>query len=119
MKKYTANYAYTNPNFVIQNLQESSARNNYLLPILYVLKNILQRGFPATLSKNLQKELGEIHNLKDFKERFSFATKKTPVWHNTIKGDKTQNYFPAKDFFERIVPNEFGEYSFVQSLIIP
>src|SRR6218665_231466 len=119
MKKYTANYAYTNPNFVIQNLQESSARNNHLLPILYVLKNILQRGFPATLSKNLQKELGEIHNLKDFKERFLFATKKTPVWHNTIKGDKTQNYFPAKDFFERIVPNEFGEYSFVQSLIIP
>lgn len=118
MKKYTANYAYTNPNFVIQNLQENSA-NNDLLPILYVLKNILQRGFPTTLSKNLQKELGEIHKREDFGERLLFATKETPVWHDTIKGDKTQNYFPAKDFFERIVPNEFGEYSFVQSLIIP
>jgi ATP-dependent DNA helicase RecQ len=118
MKKYTANYAYTNPNFVIQNLVVNPIESD-LLPILYVIKNILQRGFPTTLSKNLQSTLGEIHNFHNFKDRFLFATNQTPIWSNTIKGDKDRNYYPAKDFFETIIPNEFGEYSFVQSLIIP
>jgi ATP-dependent DNA helicase RecQ len=118
MKKYTANYTYTNPNFVIQNLVENPIKSD-LLPILYVIKNILQRGFPTTLSKNLQSTLGEIHKLDNFDDRFLFATNQTPIWSNTIKGDKDRNYYPAKDFFETIIPNEFGEYSFVQSLIIP
>jgi ATP-dependent DNA helicase RecQ len=118
MKKYTANYTYTNPNFVIQNLVENPNKSD-LLPILYVVKNILQRGFPTTLSKNLQSILGEIHKLDNFNDRFLFATNQTPIWSNTIKGDKDRNYYPAKDFFETIIPNEFGEYSFVQSLIIP
>jgi len=118
MKKYTANYTYTNPNFVIQNLVENPNKSD-LLPILYVIKNILQRGFPTTLSKNLQSTIGEIHKLDNFNDRFLFATNQTPIWYNTIKGDKDLNYFPAKDFFETMIPNEFGEYSFVQSLIIP
>ncbi len=118
MKKYTANYTYTNPNFVIQNLV-SNQTNADLLPILYVTKNILQRGFPTTLSKYLQSQLGEIHKLDSFKERFLFATKQRPVWNDTIKGDREHNYYPAKDFFENILPNEFGEFSFIQSLLIP
>ncbi|KAA5538614.1 DEAD/DEAH box helicase [Adhaeribacter rhizoryzae] len=118
MKKYTANYTYTNPNFVIQNLVTNQT-NADLIPILYVTKNILQRGFPTTLSKYLQSELGEIHKLDNFEERFLFATNQTPNWNDTIKGDKDNNYYPAKYFFEKIISNEFGEYSFIQSLIIP
>lgn len=118
MKKYTANYTYTNPNFVIQNLVENPNKSD-LLPLLYVIKNILQRGFPTTLSKNLQSTLGELHKLDNFNDRFLFATNQTSIWSNTIKGDPIRNYYPAKDFFETILPNEFGEYSFVQSLIIP
>lgn len=118
MKKYTANYTYTNPNFVIQNLVANQT-NADLLPILYVTKNILQRGFPTTLSKYLQSQLGEIHKLDNFEERFLFATKQKPVWNDTIKGDKERNYYPAKDFFENIIPNELGEFSFIQSLVIP
>lgn len=118
MKKYTANYTYTNPNFVIQNLVTNQT-NDDLLPILYVAKNILQRGFPTTLSKYLQSELGEIHKLDNFEERFLFATNQTPIWNDTIKGDRERNYFPAKDFFEQIIPNEFGKFSFIQSLLIP
>lgn len=118
MKKYTANYTYTNPNFVIQNLVDNRIDSDFL-PLLYVIKNILQRGFPTTLSKYLQTELGEIHKLDNFNDRFLFATTQTPIWSKTIKGDKDRNYYPAKDFFETIIPNEFGEYSFVQSLIIP
>ena len=118
MKKYTANYTYTNPNFVIQNLVTNQT-NADLLQTLYVVKNILQRGFPTTLSKYLQSQLGEIHKLDNFEERFLFATNQTPIWNDTIKGDRERNYYPAKDFFEQIIPNEFGEFSFVQSLLIP
>ena len=119
MKKYTANYTYTNPNFVIQNLVENPIISD-LLPILCVIKNILQRGFPTTLSKYLQSKLGEIHNDKNsFEERFLFATNQKSIWSTTIKGDKHRNYYPAKDFFEKIIPNEFGKYSFIQSLMIP
>jgi ATP-dependent DNA helicase RecQ len=118
MNKYTANYTYTNPNFVIQNLVANQT-NADLLPILYVTKNILQRGFPTTLSKYLQSQLGEIHKLDNFEERLLFATKQRPVWNDTIKGDREHNYYPAKDFFENIIPNEFGEFSFIQSLLIP
>ena len=32
---------------------------------------------------------------------------------------KFDSFDAAKDFFERIIPNEFGEYSFIQSLLIP
>jgi ATP-dependent DNA helicase RecQ len=118
MKKYTANYTYTNPNFVIQNLVEDTVVSDFL-PLLYVLKNVLQRGFPTTMSKYLQAELGVIHELDNFNDRFLFASNQKSVWLNTIKGDIDNNYFPAKDFFENIIPNEFGEYTFVQSLIIP
>jgi len=118
MKNYTANYTYTNPNFVIQNLVTNQT-NADLLPLLYVTKNILQRGFPTTLSKYLQSQLGEVHKLANFEERFLFATNQTPIWHDTIKGDRERNYFPAKDFFEQIIPNKFGEFSFIQSLLIP
>lgn len=118
MKKYTANYTYTNPNFVIQNLVTNQT-NADLLPLLYVTKNILQRGFPTTLSKYLQSQLGEIHKLDNFEERFLFATNQTPIWNDTIKGDRENNYYPAKDFFENIIPIEFGEFSFIQSLLIP
>jgi ATP-dependent DNA helicase RecQ len=118
VKKYTANYTYTNPNFVIQNLVDNPIDTG-LLPILLIIKNILQRGFPTMLSKNLQTELGEIHRLANFNDRFLFATNQTPIWRNTIKGDHVRGYYPAKHFFESIIPNEFGEYSFIQSLIIP
>lgn len=118
MKKFTANYAFTNPNFVVQNLVENPIKSDYL-PLLYVLKNILQRGFPTALSKNLQNKLGELHKKKDFKEPFLFVNTETPKWINTIKGDVQNNYFPAKDFFEKEIPRYFGDFAFVQSLILP
>lgn len=133
MKKYTANYTHTNPNFVIQNLVTSQT-NNDLLPILYVVKNILQRGFPTTLSKYLQSQLGELHKLDNFEERFYFVTNQTPIWNDTIKGDEhkefpptkiefegkiIETHNPAKFFFENLLPKYLGEYSFIQSQIQP
>lgn len=117
-KKYTANYAFSNPNFVIQNLVENPINSEYL-SVYYVIKNLLQRGFPTILSKYLQNELGEIHKQDNFKEPFRLIDTETPIWYNTIKGDAANNYFPAKTFFEQMIPQYFGEYAFVQSLILP
>lgn len=71
-----------------------------LLPILYVIKNILQRG-------NLQNELGVIHKLDNFEERFLFATKQTPIWCNKIKGDKGRNF---KSKFDYLITKMLGNF---------
>lgn len=118
MKKYTANYAFTNPNFVIQNLNGNPIKSEYL-SVYFVVKNLLQRGFPTILSKYLQDKIGKIHERSDFKEPFLLIDTQTPIWYNTIKGDTINNYFPAKTFFEQIIPQYFNEYTFVQSLILP
>ena len=118
IKKYTANYAYTNPNFVIQNLADGLIDQD-LNQVLCVLKNILQRGFPTTLSKFLQQKIGVIHEEDNFQDRFLFVNNKTQKWYDTIKGDTENNYYPALDFYEDIIPKDFGEYAFIQSLLIP
>lgn len=116
MKKFTANYAYTSSNFVIQNLKEGKTEDTDLYAFCCILKNILQRGVPTTMSEFLQEKLGKIHKEANFKEILIYSAKQQQQWHSTIKGG---NINPARDFFERIIPNEFGEYAFVQSLIIP
>ena len=118
IKKYTANYAYTNPNFVIQNLVNGTI-DNELYQVICVLKNILQRGFPTTLSKYLQDEIGVIHEEDNFQDRFLFANNQKQKWYDTIKGDSENNYYPALEFYENIIPKDFGEYAFISSLIIP
>ena len=118
MKKITANYALTNPNFVIQNLV-SREKELPEKPLLYILKNILQRGFPTIMSRYLQEQIGAVHNSDNFNTPFLFVSDNPPLWLNTIKGDEENQYFPAKEFFEDIIPEYFGEYRFVQSLILP
>ena len=116
MRKYTANYTYTNPNFVIQNLEYNKSTSD-MLPLLYVLKNILQRGFPTVMSKYLQGKIGKIHEAANFNERLLLVPSTQSHWLGTIKGSEELN--PAKEFYESILPNELGEYSFVQPMIVP
>ena len=118
MKKYTANYTYTNPNFVIQNLEEKTS-NSDLLPLYYVLKNILQRGFPTVMSRFLQEKIGRIHKKDSFSDRLLLVSDKQPKWIGTIKGSEELQYNPAKYFFENILANELDEYSFVHSMFVP
>ncbi len=118
MKKYTANYAFTNPNFVVQNLVENEAKIQDKA-LLFVLKNILQRGFPTILSEYLQEKLGRTHLEEDFRKPFLLISPSQPKWINTIKGDEANQYFPAREFLEVIIPRDFGEYSFIQSLLLP
>lgn len=118
MKFYTANYSTTNHNFVIQNLEGERVENKYL-PAILILKNILQRGKPTLMSKFLQSKIGKIHKNKDFEKPFALIDKELPIWHHTIKGDDTNNYHPAKTFFEQKLQNELTEYKFVTQLIRP
>lgn len=118
IKKYTANYAYTNPNFVIQNLVDGTIDKDFY-QVICVLKNILQSGFPTTLSKYLQNEIGMIHEEENFQDRFLFANNQIQKWYDTIEGDSENNYYPALEFYENIIPKDFGEYAFISSLIIP
>ncbi|MCU0352034.1 MAG: DUF559 domain-containing protein, partial [Flavobacterium sp.] len=60
MKKYSANYSYTNHNFVIQNLADSRKESEFLSAIL-IVKNLIQRGKPTLMSQYLQSIYGSIH----------------------------------------------------------
>ena len=119
-KKLTANYAYTNPNFVIQNLQGNLIKSDNLATF-YIVKNLLQRGFPTMMSQFLQEKLGELHKKDDFDGKNSLVLIDTelPKWYKTIKGHDITSKFPAVEFFEKLIPQYFGEYAFVQSLILP
>lgn len=118
MKKFTANYVNTNANFVIQNLVDSPVSTDYL-SLLYVLKNIIMRGVPTLMSKYLQSKIGELHKSEHFKDRFQLISNNPPLWVNTIKGDKANNYFPAKDFLEKDLPRLLPDYAFIQHLLLP
>ncbi|MDO6440478.1 DEAD/DEAH box helicase [Cyclobacterium sp. 1_MG-2023] len=118
MKKYSANYSHSNHNFVIQNLKGERISNEYL-PAICILKNILQRGKPTLLSAYLQEELGQIHRADDFKHAYPLIDKEQPNWERIIRGDEKGNYYPAKKFFEELIPKHLGEYQFIQQLIIP
>ena len=118
MRKYTANYTYTNPNFVIQNL-ESVENKSDLFPLLCVMKNLLQRGFPTVMSKFLQEKIGCIHERDDYEKRLLLVSASPVHWNSVIKGSADGTYNPARDFIERIIPNELGDLSFIKSMFIP
>ena len=118
MKKYSANYSYSNHNFVIQNLNGERISNDYL-PAICILKNILQRGKPTLLSTYLQEELGQLHKEDNFQKAYPLIDKEKPNWERIIKGDEKGNYYPAKKFFEELIPKYLSEYGFIQQLIIP
>jgi ATP-dependent DNA helicase RecQ len=118
VKKFTANYSYTNHNFVIQNLSGKRIDNEFL-PAVCILKNILQRGRPTLMSKFLQKEIGSIHKSSDFYKSYPLIDNTCPRWERIIRGNVKGNYFPAKKFFEELILQYLSEYKFIQQLILP
>jgi ATP-dependent DNA helicase RecQ len=119
MKKFTANYSKTNHNFVIQGLPKERVDNDYL-PAICIIKNIIQRGRPTLMSKFLQEQIGEIHIEEDFNEHFGLIDFTVfPVWNRTIKGDETNDNFPARTFFEKNISQDLPEYTLITRLIVP
>lgn len=118
MKKITANYSNTNHNFVIQNLEGQRVDSGYL-SVICILKNILQRGCPTLLSKYLQNEIGAIHKAKDFNNALPLIDNSLQKWDRIIRGDTKGNYYPAKEFYETLVPKYLPNYAYIQQLLIP
>ena len=87
MIKRTANYANTNSNFVIQNLQGKRVETEYLGAIC-ILKNILQRGSPTLMSSYLQGNLGELHKTVDFHLPTALISNRSVSWNRIIRGDE-------------------------------
>jgi ATP-dependent DNA helicase RecQ len=103
---------------VIQNLNGEGIRNEYL-PAICILKNILQRGKPTLMSSYLQENLGSIHRDKSFQNPIALIDSTPNKWHRIIRGDEKGNYYPARKFFEELIPKHLSEYKFIQQLIIP
>ena len=119
MKKYSANYSYTNHNFVIQNLTNPRKESEFLSAIL-IIKNLIQRGKPTLMSQYLQSIYGSIHKETElFKKPFVLINQSKLKWNNTIKGDEENNYFPASTFLEERISEDLSEYDFIKQLIIP
>lgn len=119
MKKYSANYSYTNHNFVIQNLTNPRKESEFL-PAILIIKNLIQRGKPTLMSQYLQSIYGSVHKETElFKKPFVLINQSNLKWNNTIKGDEENNYFPAKTFLEERISEDLSEYEFIKQLIIP
>lgn len=119
IKKYSANYSYTNHNFVIQNLIKPRKRSSFLSAIL-IIKNLIQRGKPTLMSQYLQNIYGSFPEKEVFlKKPFVLIDQSNLQWNNTIKGDQDHSYFPAKIFLEERISEDLPEYKFIKQLIIP
>lgn len=123
-KKFSANYAYSNHNFIIQNLLKNNIASNpnysKYIPAIYVIRNILQRGKPTLTSKYIQSKIGTIHTHESFFNPKALISKEPNKWQRTIKGDSDKNYYPANKFLYELWPKYFAkDYANFNSLIIP
>lgn len=123
-KKFSANYANTNHNFVFQNLRSysiaSELESKPILDVVYVLRNMLQRGKPTIASRRLRKALG----LKQSQSGLEFASQalishRPLEWRRLIRGDVRAGNYPAKRLFDELIIKYFGEYKFVKQLTLP
>lgn len=123
MLKYSANYAYTNNNFVIQNIDTKDnskikRENKKHYSMICILKNLLQRGAPTKMSKFLENRVGVI-DLTNDTEKIYLIDKDKTIWLKTIKGDDENQYFPAKYFLENQISKYISKYTYIQQLILP
>ena len=125
-KEFSANYSYTNHNFIIQNI-DSYARKleqsqKKYIPGIYILKNILQRGKPTLMSIYLRNKLGlkpNYHKEADFKKSTPLIDNSKLSWERTIKGDEKNDNNPAKEFYDNLIPKYFEKHVFIKNLLIP
>lgn len=122
-KRYSANYSRTNHNFVFQNLKSfsigSEPGSNSILHVVYVLKNMLQRGTPTIASRKLRAAFFGKEYFNDGEHHQALISKEPVLWNRLIRGDVKRDNFPAKRFFDELVPKYFGEFAFIKQLMLP
>ena len=123
-KNYSANYARTNHNFVFHNLQPYSIASEpsfgSLFSAIQILKNILQRGKPTIASKRLRRAFGlNISESGIETAALALISSKPLEWRRLIRGNEKSGHYPAKRFFDKLIPKYLGKYEFVKQLIVP
>ena len=123
-KIYSANYARTNHNFVFNNLKHHSIASEVdsisLFSVIQILKNILQRGKPTIASRRIRSAFGlELSESGIETNSLALISNKPVVWHRLIRGDEKSRYYPAKRFFDELLPKHLGDYGFIKQLIVP
>lgn len=122
-ERFTACYAGTNPNFVIQNVPSKRITDKKLWALYCVIDNILCRGTVTPITPYLAKQyfpqLINDNGLLDFsifesKESCFFHpiytfSRDLPTWKRTIKGGDGLDNNPARNLFERILPDYLGQ----------
>ncbi|MBE0471860.1 MAG: RecQ family ATP-dependent DNA helicase, partial [Methyloprofundus sp.] len=86
-----------------------------ILNAVYILKNILQRGKPTLASRRLRNAFG----YNESEGPTALISQKPLTWHRLIRGDIKTEQYPAKRFFNELIPKYFGEYVFIKQLTIP
>ncbi len=120
VKKYSANYANTNHNFVIQNLEGVVSKDSKYYSSICIVKNIIQRGKPTLMSTYLQNRIGTIHKYSDFSVATVLISDEINTWKRIIRGCEDSTYNPAYEFFENVLDEVLGEEcKFIKNLIIP
>lgn len=119
MIKYTASYLNGAFNFVIQNLDRSPDESDPYLPIIYILKNLLQRGKPARFSRFLEKSFPNVKQVPKSEDSVYLISDGIPQWTSTIKGETGTGKNPAKDFFYNKIPQYLNHASTIQNLLLP
>lgn len=123
-KKFSANYARTNHNFIIQNLKPysiASEANLYsIFSVVQIIKNILQRGKPTIASRRLRNAVGlDLSESGINTSALGLISSRVSVWSRLIRGHERTDHYPAKDFFDELLPKHLGDYKFVKQLTVP
>lgn len=115
MNRYTANYINTDSNFEIYNTVDTGKRDEYY-SLYCVLLNLLCRGCPTKPSVFLEDKIDCSYQEDNI---IHFFSKEDPEWGNLIKGDYERNKYPARVFYDNILPRMFPEYPFLRQIMLP
>ena len=123
-KRFSANYARTNSNFIFHNLKSHSIaakpEGKSLYGLIQVAKNILQRGNPTVAPRMLREAFGVSPAKSGFDDdSLALISRNRVEWRRLIRGDRAKGRYPAKRFLDELAPKYFGDYGFVIQLIVP
>ena len=113
-KLCTASYINADSNFEIYNLEKKETNGKYD-SVVSLLLNLLQRGNPAALSSYLKTR----YEYKEQEKFLHLFSKNSPNWGEMIKGNDDWENYPARKFYDDILPKYFTEYPYLQQLLIP
>lgn len=116
MNKFTANYCYSNSNFIITNLPSNQIISPYT-NIIRIVQNMITRGNPTIASKFLRTKFSLDRDYLNSMDEVKFISEENLNWTQTIKGDVSHNDYPAEQFYHDL-DQIFNRLKFLKNLAI-